>query len=150
MRTTDTRNSILVLFLAIALIFSLRCELPPCERLADVSSSPNMQVIPAATTTTATQPRLTYLGKYRVTGYADCAHCHSLNGETASGITAQVGRTIAMCDDFPFGTRIYIEGLGEYVVEDRGVGRCVVDVYCNTHEECYALTGYYDVYIINY
>lgn len=85
-----------------------------------------------------------------MTGYANCAHCHSLNGETASGVTAQVGRTIAMCDDFPFGTRIYIEGLGEYVVEDRGVGRGVVDVYCNTHAECYALTGYYNVYIINY
>lgn len=93
--------------------------------------------------------RLTYLGVYKVTGYDACAECCGkwADGITASGKTATVNHTVAMCKDFPFGTQVYIDGLGWYTVEDRGVGAGVVDVFCNNHGECYALTGQYDVYI---
>lgn len=50
---------------------------------------------------------------------------------------------------YAFGTKVYIVGLGYYIVEDRGVGNGVIDVFCNNHNECYAITGYYDVYIVN-
>lgn len=92
---------------------------------------------------------LTYLGVYKVTGYDACAECCGkwADGITASGKTATVNHTVAMCKDFPFGTQVYIDGLGWYTVEDRGVGAGVVDVFCNNHSECYALTGQYDVYI---
>ena len=66
---------------------------------------------------------------------------------TASGVIGEPGRTVAM-KDIDFGTKIYIEGLGEYIVEDRGVGSGVVDVACYTTKECYSITGYYDVYIM--
>lgn len=55
---------------------------------------------------------------------------------TASGVGAVEGRTIAMDPSYPFGTRIYIEGLGERVCEDRG-GAIVgdrIDLYFETHE----------------
>jgi hypothetical protein len=45
-----------------------------------------------------------------------------------------------------FGTKIYIEGLGTFTVEDRGVGPGVIDVTCATHEDCYAITGQYEAY----
>ena len=89
------------------------------------------------------------LGSYYVTGYDACvACCGKTDGITASGALAEVGRTVAMCRDFPFGTHIYIDGLGYYTVEDRGVGKGCVDVFVNNHSEAYALTGYRDVYIV--
>lgn len=96
-------------------------------------------------------PQLEPLGSYYITGYDyDCSHCcGKSNGITASGIKATPNRTIAMYG-VPFGTRVYIAGLGVYVVEDRGVGSGVVDVACETHKECYALTGRREVYIIKY
>lgn len=92
-----------------------------------------------------------YLGEYTVTGYdLWCAHCQGKwVGVTASGIPPVVGRTVAMCKDYPFGTQIYIEGLGIYTVEDRGVGPGHIDVACNSHAECYALTGRYKVWILS-
>lgn len=95
--------------------------------------------------------RAEYLGVYWVTGYdLWCPHCQGKwVGVTASGIEPEVGRTIAMCEQFPFGTRIYIEGLGIYTVEDRGVGAGQIDVACDNHAECYALTGHYKVWVID-
>lgn len=98
------------------------------------------------------EPTMTYLGNYYITGYSPwCGHCCGKavpDAITASGVVAEVGRTIAMCKDFAFGTKIYIDGLGYYVVEDRGVGKGCIDVACNNHSECYAITGHYDVYIV--
>lgn len=56
---------------------------------------------------------------------------------------------MAMSGDFPFGTRIYIEGLGVFEVQDRGVGPGKIDVACDSHADCYALTGRYKVWVVN-
>ena len=68
-----------------------------------------------------------YTVSYQETGKID--------GITASGKRIQEGH-IAMPKDIPFGTRVYIEGLGEYTCEDRGGaitytndGTMKVDVY---------------------
>ena len=94
-------------------------------------------------------PTLTYLGSYQIYGYDTCERCClKTDGITASGTTATVGRTVAV-NGLPFGTRLYIEGIGERIVEDRGgMEPGVIDVLCNNHAECYAITGTYDVYII--
>lgn len=94
----------------------------------------------------------TYLGSYKITGYDICVSCcGSTNGITASGTTATVGRTCAAPKDLPFGTRLWIEGIGERVVEDRGgaVNGKKIDVLCADHPACYAITGTYEVYIIS-
>lgn len=97
----------------------------------------------------ASSGNLTFLGNYYVTGYDICASCcGKSDGITASGARATVGRTVAM-KGVPFGTQIYIEGIGYRVVEDRGVGAGKVDVLCGNHSECYAITGTYKVYIVN-
>ena len=97
------------------------------------------------------EPSLIYQGTFYITGYDLCyACCGKTDGITASGTYAQAGRTIATSSEFAFGTRLYIEGIGERVVEDRGgvisCGR--IDVLCNNHEECYTITGWYDVYLM--
>lgn len=94
----------------------------------------------------------TYLGEYEITGYDICVSCcGNTRGITASGTTATVGRTCAAPKDIPFGTRLWIEGIGERVVEDRGgaVNGKKIDVLCADHPACYAITGTYEVYIIS-
>lgn len=91
----------------------------------------------------------TPMGTYKITGYDPyCVHCcGKSDGITASGVPAIVGYTVAM-KGVPFGTKIYIDGLGIYEVQDRGVGNGVIDVTCNGHAECYSITGRYDVWLI--
>lgn len=97
------------------------------------------------------EPILRYLGEYRITGYCTCSKCcGKSDGITASGTTATVGRTCAAGKDLPFGTVLYIKGIGYRTVEDRGggVNGGHIDVLCENHSECYALTGHYDVYVV--
>ena len=94
-----------------------------------------------------------YLGEYTITGYTPkCKHCcGSTKGITASGVQAIPGYTVATHKSIPFGTTLYIEGYGFYVVEDRGVGRNHIDIAANNHEECYSLTDTnVNVYIVPY
>ena len=95
---------------------------------------------------------MTYQGKFFITGYDPyCVHCcGKANGITASGTKATVGRTIATSKKYPFGTKLYIEGYGTYIVEDRGVSGNVIDVVAESHEACYALTKHnVNVYVVN-
>lgn len=96
-------------------------------------------------------PQMESLGTYYITGYDPyCSHCcGKSDGITASGETVTVGRTIAMYG-VPFGTKIYITGLGVYTVEDRGVSKGMIDVACANHAECFAITGNRNAYIVRY
>lgn len=59
---------------------------------------------------------------------------------TASGTGAVEGVTIAADESVPFGTTIYLEGVGERVVQDRGgeITGNRIDVYFETHEDACA------------
>lgn len=93
-----------------------------------------------------------YMGKFNITGYTPgCEHCcGNTEGITASGVEAIPGYSAATSPDIPFGTTLYIEGYGYYVVEDRGAfGDNIIDIAAASHEECYTLTDYdIDVYIV--
>lgn len=70
--------------------------------------------------------------------YCPCKHCcGKTNGITASGTKATAGRTIAASSSYKFGTKIEIEGMGIYVVEDRGgaITGNKIDIFFNTHSE---------------
>lgn len=100
-----------------------------------------------------TPSNMSYVGKFFVTGYdAWCAHCCGGNttGVTASGRVATVGRTVATSNQFPMGTKLYVEGYGTYVVEDRGCAKGVIDIAADSHEACGRLTrNGINVYIVN-
>ena len=89
-------------------------------------------------------------GEFYITGYTPtCEHCcGKSDGITASGVEATVGETVAMHRidmsilGIEYGDRIYIEGIGERVVEDTGCRQGVIDVACESHEDCYKVTGY--------
>lgn len=73
-----------------------------------------------------------------LTAYCHCKKCcGKSNGITASGAKVKEGVTVAN-GKLPFGTRIYIEGVGERVVQDRGVGGNSVDIYFSSHSKALA------------
>ena len=98
--------------------------------------------------------KMTYIGRHWLTGYDQCVKCcgkaptDEKFGLTASGTYAEVGRTCAF-NDYPFGTILYIDGIGYRTIEDRGgMASGVIDVFCEDHSQCYSITGTYDVYIV--
>ena len=63
------------------------------------------------------------VGKYRVSAYCPCAVCcKKADGITADGTYApgSKDRIVAAPKEFPFGTKLWIEGVGVVVVHDRG------------------------------
>lgn len=63
------------------------------------------------------------MGTYRVTGYCPCVRCcGKSDGITADGTNARTSpdRVVAAPREFPFGTRLWIDGIGLAVVHDRG------------------------------
>ena len=91
---------------------------------------------------TSSAPSDGYIGTYRCTGYV------ATGNACASGVMPESGVTVAS-NSLPMGTRVYIEGIGERVVQDTGgMGNGVIDVFVDSTSEAYALTGDYEVYII--
>ena len=84
------------------------------------------------------QQSLTYKGVYKITAYCPCKKCcGKSDGITASGEKAVEGITVAMDKSIPFGTKIYIDGVGERIVQDRGgaIKGNRIDLYFDSHEE---------------
>jgi len=76
-------------------------------------------------------------GRHRITHYDSGACCNGRNaGRTASGAPMMVGRTVATGRQYPFGTRLLINGT-IYTVEDRGVPNGCVDILVGSHSEAY-------------
>lgn len=79
------------------------------------------------------------LGTFTLTAYCSCRKCCGRwsGGPTASGAMPQAGRTIAVDKRvIPLGTKVYIEGYGEFVAEDTGsaVRGNRIDIYMDSHQ----------------
>lgn len=66
--------------------------------------------------------------------------CGKSDGVTASGLKVAEKRTLACPPALPFGTKIAIEGMGEYRCEDRGgaIKSNHIDIYMQTKGEAFA------------
>lgn len=86
-----------------------------------------------------------FLGTWMITAYAETGNC------CANGEYPGVGRTVA-CNSLPFGTQVYIAGVGARTVEDRGsssMGDSWIDLYLGNTSDCIQWgVQYLDVYII--
>lgn len=72
----------------------------------------------------------TPIGIYELTAY------EWTGNPCANGNYPTAGYTVA-CNSLPLGTRIYIEGYGEYTVEDRGgMADNVIDIYMGDYDSC--------------
>ncbi len=75
----------------------------------------------------ARKPKMSLLGTYELTAYI------ATGNPCASGVYPTCNHTVA-CNSLPLGTRIYIEGYGEYVVEDTGgMAGNVIDVFVSDY-----------------
>ena len=76
-----------------------------------------------------TAPAMEYVGDYRVTAYAYYEGGEE-NYYTASGATPVPYYTVATGDEFPFGTILFIEGIGYVEVQDRvGFSEGIIDLH---------------------
>lgn len=66
--------------------------------------------------------------------------CGKSDGITASGLKVEENRTLACPPSFPFGTKVAIEGMGEYRCEDRGgaIKGNKIDIYMQTKKEAFS------------
>ena len=66
--------------------------------------------------------------------------CGKSDGITASGLKVAEKRTLACPPSFPFGTKMSIEGMGEFRCEDRGgaIKGNHIDIYMETKTEAFA------------
>lgn len=89
-------------------------------------------------TAAETEPQMEYIGTFTLTAYCNCRKCCGkwARGPTASGEMPEAGKTIAVDPDvIPLGTRVYIDGMGEYVAQDTGsaINGNRIDVYMDSH-----------------
>lgn len=73
-----------------------------------------------------------------ITAYCPCRKCcGKTDGITASNVKAVEGVTVAMDKSIPFGTKVYIDGVGERIVQDRGgaITGNRIDLYFDSHEK---------------
>lgn len=153
---------ILVAAIALALAFGIRAILESEGMYTEAESIDTAAVVtpePTPIPTPTPEPTeesmeefpavepMKLIGTYKITGYDPlCEHCcGKSDGITASGAMAVPGYTAAMAD-VPFGTVLYIDGLGTVVVQDRGPAPGIIDIACVDHDACYAITGVYEVY----
>lgn len=109
-----------------------------------VSPEPSPQLPDSGNTT---PPPGTSLGVFKITHYCACSICcgEYSNGITASGTTAQAGRTIAVDPSLiPLGSSVVING-HIYVAEDTGgaIKGNRIDVFVSSHSEALANGVYY-------
>lgn len=76
-----------------------------------------------------------------VSAYTAAAdECGKNDGITASGARVKENETIACPRQFPFGTKLFIEGFGTYICQDRGgaIKGNKVDMYMKTKAQAFA------------
>ncbi len=81
-------------------------------------------------------------GKFTINASAYTAaadECGKSDGVTASGLRVKEKETLACPAQFPFGTKIQIEGMGTYVCEDRGgaIKSNHIDIYMETKAQAF-------------
>lgn len=91
----------------------------------------------------ATATQMVYAGEYTIVAYCAEQYPHICGGNptTASGEPVTPGVTVAADPDvLPMGTRIYIDGIGERVVQDTGgaIQGNKIDLAVESHAEALA------------
>lgn len=86
-----------------------------------------------------------YLGEYKLTYYCDERRNHICGGSgvTVTGKPTEVGTTIGVNpNDIPYGSKVYIEGIGFRSADDTGggIGMKHIDVLVKTHNEALSQT----------
>ena len=107
------------------------------------------------------EPEPVLLGSFRVTAYCSCEKCcgewakNRPDGIVYGASGEELVAGVSCASPLPFGTVVEIEGLGEYVVQDRTAawvvekyGEQQIDIYFDNHEAaCEFGLKYLNVYL---
>ena len=101
---------------------------------------------------TLSATKLIPMGEFKLTAFCPCCDCSDgFNYQTATGVTAKSGRTIAVDPDvIPYGSQVLI-GDHVYIAEDCGakVNGDHIDIYFDNHESVDAFgVKHCDIWII--
>ena len=127
------------------------------EATTEVTTEVTTEATTSVPQETTTEAKAISLGTFYITGYTpDCAHCcGKTDAIGASGRKIVSGKSVAMnrADmrkyNLKYGDKIYIDGIGERVIEDTGgFEQGEIDVACDSHDSCYKITGYYQVEVV--
>lgn len=87
-----------------------------------------------------------YLGNWKTTAYTWTGY------RCADGSWPQSGYSAA-CNSLPFGTEVYVSGVGKLTITDRGPSSMPgewLDIYMDSYSECVQYgVQYHDVYLVN-
>lgn len=117
---------------------------------------------PEPTPTPDPKPVKTLLGEYRITAFCSCEICcgewanNRPNGIVYGASGNELIPGVACASSLPFGTVLEVEGVGQFIVEDRMAQWViekydgeVVDIYFNDHDAaCEFGLQYHNVYIV--
>lgn len=131
------------------IIANLQAELNEAQSELDTAQSADIEIREGL--------KLTYVGDFKTTAYCVEKYkhiCGEGKGITSSGAKATPGVTVAADTSvFPYGTVLYIEGVGIRVVQDTGsaIKKHKLDVAVDTHVNALKWDGYgtHRVYVVN-
>ena len=94
------------------------------------------------------------MGNFKLTFYCSCVSCSGPYGtKTASGARTTEGRTIAVDRRLiPLGSKVYIEGYGDFIAEDVGgaIKGNKIDIYLNDHSRVKQMgVKYADIFVMS-
>lgn len=132
----------LLMGLAMGFVFG-RCSAIVREPAPDVTLEP----VETPLVEESVEPEPVLLGSFRITAYCSCEKCcgewakNRPNGIVygAAGVELKAG--VSCASPLPLGTVVEVEGLGEYIVQDRPAqwvidkyGENQIDIYFDNHE----------------
>ena len=117
------------------------------DQLAAVIPDVTLEPVETSLVEEPAEPEPVLLGSFRVTAYCSCEKCcgewakNRPNGIVygAAGVELKAG--VSCASPLPLGTVVEVEGLGEYIVQDRPAqwvidkyGENQIDIYFDSHE----------------
>jgi len=115
--------SILVAIMITSLVTQATSEPEKVVEVVYVEVEPEIPEVIEEPVAEVLEPQMVSVGEYELTAYCSCEICcgEYADGYTFTGEKATEGITVAADpDSIPLGTSIYIEGVGERVVQDIG------------------------------
>lgn len=141
---------LIVVILTVSFVLGFSTGFFYAQKVQDAEPKTELKAEPAENVEpiTLVKPEPQYIGEYTITAYCPCVKCcgkWALNrpdGVVYGASGNQLKDGVSVASPLPFGTKVFIDGMGIYTVEDRTsdwiaekYNGKIIDVYFNSHED---------------